>query len=338
MTENVEPKFSAGIWAFTSCIDRFATMGYRDELSLEQKIEMAGRTEGLDGLILQYPAVVTDDNAGLVERLIKDEGLEVAAVDASLFNRKFAGGAFTNPDQSLRREAIEVAKRTMDMAERMGTPNAGIWLGQDGYDYVFQRNYNEMWKQELDAFAEIAAYNPNIRICVEYKIREPRMFITIATVGKSLHMCHVVGADNLGVTLDIGHCFMARENPAESAALLMQAGKLFSAHFNDTFGVDDDDMIAGSVHLWHTLELILTLEDGGYDGWWGLDYFPYREDIARAAEISIANVKGLRRWAKQIDRETLRQMQEAGDAVASQQYLHELFLAATPELVPAGRL
>lgn len=337
MTDKAEPKFSAGIWAFTSCIDRFAVMGYRDELTLEDKIAMGGRTEGLDGMILQYPAVVTDDNADYVARLMKDEGLEVAAVDASLFNRHFRHGAFTNPDPNIRREAIELAKRTMDMAERLGTPNAGIWLGQDGYDYLFQRNYHDVWKYELDALAEVAAHNPNIQICLEYKIREPRMFITIGTVGKSLHMCHVVGADNLGVTMDIGHCFMARENPAESAALLLQNGKLFSAHFNDTFGVDDDDMIASSVHIWQTLEVILYLEDGGYDGWWGLDYFPYREDISRAAEISIANVKGLREWAKQIDREKLRQLQDAGDAVDMQQYLHELFLFGKPELIPAGR-
>ena len=329
------PKFSAGIWAFTPCTDRFAVMGYRDDLAIEEKIALGGRTKGLDALILQYPAVVTNDNAGRVAQLMKDEGLDVAAVDASLFNRQFKRGAFTNPDPKLRREAIEVAKRTVDMAERLGTPYAGIWLGQDGYDYLFQRDYNDIWKYELDALAEVAAYNPKIKICVEYKLREPRYYMTIASVGKSLHMCHVIGAQNLGVTLDVGHCLMGRENPAESAALLMQNGKLFSAHFNDAYGVDDDDMIAGSLHIWQILELIMYLEDGGYDGWWGLDYFPYREDISRAAEISIANVLALREWSKQIDRAKLRELQQSGDATETQQYLHELFLS--PQLVPAGR-
>jgi xylose isomerase len=278
---------------------------------------------------------VTDENADRAAQLIKDEGLEVAAVDASLFNRYFKHGAFTNPDPKMRRDAIEVAKRTVDMAERLGTPYAGIWLGQDGYDYLFQRNYDELWKLELDAMAEVAAHNPRIKICIEYKIREPRYYMTIGSVGKSLHMCNVIGAENLGVTLDIGHCLMGRENPAESASLLMQNGKLFSAHFNDAYGVDDDDMIAGSLHIWQTLELIVYLEDGGYDGWWGLDYFPYREDISRAAAISIANIKALREWAKQIDRTKLRELQRSGDATETQQYLHELFLA--PQPVPAGR-
>lgn len=333
--DGTKPKFSAGIWAFTPTTDRFAVMGYRDDMTLEQKIALGGRTKGLDGLILQYPAVVTDDNADRCLQLMKDEGLEVAAVDASLFNRHFMHGAFTNPDPQKRQEAIEVAKRTVDMAERLGTPYAGIWLGQDGYDYMFQRNYNDIWKYELDAMAQVAAHNPAIKICVEYKVREPRYYMTIGSVGKSLHMCHVIGADNLGVTLDIGHCLMGRENPAESASLLMQNGKLFSAHFNDAYGVDDDDMIAGSIHIWQTLELIMYLEDGGYEGWWGLDYFPYREDISRAAEISIANVLGLREWAGQIDRNKLRELQQSGDATETQGYLHELFLA--PRLAGVGR-
>ena len=34
MSEDV--KFSAGIWAFTSAVDRFATAGYRDDFTLEQ--------------------------------------------------------------------------------------------------------------------------------------------------------------------------------------------------------------------------------------------------------------------------------------------------------------
>jgi len=335
MAGNGEPKFSAGIWAFTPCTDRFAVMGYRDDLSLEEKIALCGKTKGLGGVILQYPAVITEANAEHCLGLVKDEGLEVAAVDASLFNRQFKRGAFTNPDPSLRRQATEIAKRTVDMAARMGTEYAGIWLGQDGYDYMFQADYNDLWKWELEAMAAVADHNPKIKICVEYKVREPRYFMTIGSVGKALHMCHVIGAENLGVTLDVGHCLMNRENPAESAALLMKNGKLFSAHFNDAYGVDDDDMVAGSIHLWHILELVMYLEDLNYQGWWGLDYFPYREDISKAAEISIANVLALRAWSKQIDRSKLRELQQSGDATETQQYLHELFLAPAPVL--AGR-
>jgi xylose isomerase len=322
-----EVKFSAGIWAYTQTVDRFCVDGYRDPIGLEEKIAMAGRTKGLDGLILQYPAVVNEENADRVEQLMKDEGLEVAAVDAVIFDRQYQLGALTNPDPQVRRRAIDTIKRTADMARRLGTPNAGIWPGQDGYDYLFQMDYRNMWEWTIEGVREVAEYAPDVRYCVEYKIREPRMHIAVATVGKTLHLCNKVGLPNVGGTLDIGHCFMARENPAESAALLMGEGRLFSAHFNDTYGVDDDDMVAGSVHLMHTLEYLLYLDETGYDGWYGLDYFPYREDIVRAAELSIANVQALREWAGRLDRDRLKEIQASGDVNEVQQYLHDLYFA-----------
>jgi hypothetical protein len=45
-------RFSSGIWAFTGCVDRFCTAGYRDPISLEDQIRMAGNVKGLDGLII----------------------------------------------------------------------------------------------------------------------------------------------------------------------------------------------------------------------------------------------------------------------------------------------
>ena len=48
------PKFSAGIWAFTPCTDRFAVMGYRDELTLEEK-DRPGRED--QGAGRAHPAV-----------------------------------------------------------------------------------------------------------------------------------------------------------------------------------------------------------------------------------------------------------------------------------------
>jgi sugar phosphate isomerase/epimerase len=323
-----EPKFSAGVWAFTSCVDRFCVNGYRDDPTLEEKIAMAGRTEGLDGLILQYPAVVNDDNVDRVASLMRDEGVEVAAVDVSIFGTEFRQGAYTNPDPDLRRRAIDVTKRCADVARELGTPNVGIWPGQDGYDYLFQYDYREIWAREIDAIREVAEHAPDAQICVEYKIREPRMHMTVATACKALHLFNKIGLPNVGATVDMGHCFMARENPAESAALLHEEGRLFSAHFNDTYGIDDDDLIAGSVHLMHTIELLLVLDELGYEGWYGLDYFPYREDIVEAAEISIANVKGLLGWARSIDRAHLAELQQADSAIGPQRYLHELLFAA----------
>ena len=65
-------------------------------------------------------------------------------------NPAFKLGAFTNPDQSVRREAIDLTKRGIDAARAMGANLMTIWLGQDGFDYNFQLDYAQVWDWEID--------------------------------------------------------------------------------------------------------------------------------------------------------------------------------------------
>jgi len=321
-----EIRFSLGIWAVTGCVDRFCTDGYRDAIATDEQIEIAGRVRGLDGLILQHPNVITEANASEIKQRVEDNGLEIAAVDAKIFGREYKNGALSNADPAIRRRAVDVMKRTMDVAAAVECPNAGLWPGQDGFDYPFQEDLLEAWKRERDAIAEAARHNPEIRICIEYKVGEPRTHILVANSGRAMALCYELGMDNVGVTFDIGHAWMAKESPAEAATYLALQNKLFSIHFNDAYGCFDDDMIAGSIHIWHTLELLYYMDKVGYDGWYGLDIFPYREDIIAACELSIENIRDLNEVALQIEPAKLKRCQSKGDAIESHRFLRELVI------------
>jgi hypothetical protein len=84
-------------------------------------------------------------------------------------------------------------------------------------------------------------------------------------------------------------------------------------------------MIAGSIHIWQVLEMLYYMERIGYDGWYSLDIFPYREDIIAACELSIENVKDLREVALEIDPAQLEQSQAKGDAIESHRYMRDFF-------------
>ncbi len=318
-----EIKFSAGIWAFTGCVDRFCTVGYRDSIPLEDQVKMAGKVRGLDGLILQYPNVIHEGNASEVKKLVEENGLEIAAVDANIFGREYKNGALSNANPAIRQKALETMKRTMDTAAAVGCTNAGLWPGQDGFDYPFQENFLEAWNRERDCIAEAGRHNLQIRICIEYKIAEPRTHILIGSAGKALALCYEIGLDNIGVTFDVGHAFMAKESPAEASTYLALHDKLFSIHFNDAYGCFDDDMIASSIHIWQTLEMLYYMDKVGYDGWYGLDIFPYREDIIAACELSIENIKDLHEVAREIDPGKLEKTQAGGDAIESHRYIRD---------------
>lgn len=319
-----EVKYALGIWALTATVDRFCVHGYRDDLDTRRQFELASDIEGMDGIILQCPNVINPQNAGEIRRLSEDSRVPIAGIDANVFQKEFKWGAMSNADPKVRRQAVDIVRTTMDMAAETGCNIAGLWLGQDGFDYPFQENYLEVWDRIRDSVAQCADHNPEIRLCVEPKTAEPRGYLFLGSIAKALLLSVEVARENVGVTCDIGHIYMSRENPAEAAALLANHGKLFNIHFNDARGYFDDDLMAGSVHIWDTIEFLYYMELIGYDGWYGFDIFPYREDLKRCAELSIRNIRDLREIALRIDPAELKRRQATGDAIQTQEYVREL--------------
>lgn len=142
----------------------------------------------------------------------------------------------------------------------------------DGYDYPFQMDYASAWGRFTESVKAVVSYRSDIKLSLEYQPHEPHARIMLNNVGKVLHVCAEVGAPNLGANLDVGHSFAAGESPAEAAVLLASKGRLFYIHTNDNTGDGGDwDMISGTVHFWHWLELLYTLHRVGYKGWFGGD-------------------------------------------------------------------
>ncbi len=121
--------------------------------------------------------------------------------------------------------------------------------------------------------------------------------------------------DHLGVILDIGHSLMALENPAESAVLLHRHGRLFNVHWNDNYRDWDQDMIPGTVNLWETIELFYWLQRLNFDGWYGIDIYPYREDGFGAVSQTIKNMKRFDRIARKLQGLDIPQIQEKQDGL-----------------------
>jgi xylose isomerase len=92
---------------------------------------------------------------------------------------------------------------------------------------------------------------------------------------------------------------------------------------NDAYGDWDDDLIAVSVHFQESLEFLFYLDEMKYDGWIGLDIFPFRMDGRRAAELCIRNLRSLERVLDRINRKTLGQAMVSLDAGNSQMVVRD---------------
>lgn len=332
----MEARFSAGLWIFAGPSDRFNPEGYSESITPIDQIRLAGKTQGLDGVELHWPTdfngtswdkatTVLDENIEAVQAELKEGDLVPTCMNVNTCGFKEWGrGAFTHRNEKLRRKAVDCAKTAVEVCETIGCPTVGLWLGADGFDYPFQVDYSAHWDKLITGIEEVAKVDDDIKVSIEYKLKEPRTHMQIATVGKALYICNKIGLNNLGVTVDFGHALMGNENPADSACLLAREGKLFNIHFNDAYRSWDDDMMVGVINFWETVEFIYYALRSRYSGYYGLDMYPFREDPVRMTELSIKNLKSMIKMARTINKEELERAQSTMDAVTTQEVVRKL--------------
>lgn len=296
-----ELKFSV----ITACVgnlgDRFLTSGYKQTIGLEEKLHGISAIEGLSGVELCYDPDGEEGNADAVKKLLSTYRLKAPVVNAPLVSAKrWRFGTLSAADEVVRRDAIAMAKKTIDFADAVGSEMVNLWLGQDGFDYPFQVDFAQQWTWMVEGVRECADHKPTIRLCLEFKPREPRNRALIDSAPTALLMIQEIDRSNVGVTIDNGHILQSGANMAQAAALCGGRGKLFNLHMNDNYAAWDDDMIVGSVHLVEYLEFLYTLRRIGYGGWCSIDIFPFREDGFRATEESIQYMLAYNRWVERM--------------------------------------
>jgi xylose isomerase len=292
MLEEVRYSVLASTW--TPHYDRFLLTDDRRKPSPVELIRLAGGVEGLEGVELIHPAHVRADNLGKVRTALEESELALASIAASISSAPaYRAGSLTSEDPEVRRKAIDTAKRAMDLSADLGGERINLWLGRDGFDYPFQIDYDQAWGRLVEGIHEISLHRPDIRIGIEYKLKEPRRWLLASTAPKAILLAEAVGRPNVGVLLDTGHALYAYENLAESLALLARKDRLVHVHFNDNTRLWDDDMVVASQHFLEFFEMLYWLDRIGYEGWLSFDPHPLLEEASRCVEVSLAYLRGM---------------------------------------------
>jgi sugar phosphate isomerase/epimerase len=182
-----------------------------------------------------------------------------------------AGQTLDAEDVGLRRAALEEVKRHIADAARLG---AGVCYVVPGTD---------LGRAALERFTEacylLADYadGRRVRLCVEHVPGR-----ALPTAAATLAWLELVGHDNLLLLLDVGHCLITDEDPAQVAA---QAGtRLGYVHLDDNDSVADLHwpLLTGRLTA-DLLEAVLTvLGVSGYAGGVALELNPDDPDPVRA--------------------------------------------------------
>ena len=299
---------------------------YKPDRTLKEKFSLAAQIQGLDGLELCYPADFSD--VGLLKKLMDDHGFGVSSVNVrSRGTGKWLRGSFTSPRAEERAEVVDEFKRAMEFAVEIGSPRISTCPLNDGHDYVFEMNYLDAYRYAEETFSAICAHNPDMRVCIEYKLNDPRTRCLFATAGETLALCQAVGAENLGVTLDFGHALLAGERPAKSVAMLFQAGKLFYVHLNDNDRNWDWDMLPGAFNLWEFVEFFYYLKEVGYDDdWYAYDVMSKEIDTVETFNNVTYLTRKLESLADRIDRQQMGAVMAERNPIRAIRYLYDIGL------------
>lgn len=314
-------------------------------------VERQGRVQGLGLVDFNYPQHLSGLTVDAVGDALAKAGLAAGAV-CLRFPKDMQLGAFTHPDPAVRAKAVQLTIEAGEWARALGADEVVVWSAFDGYDCTdrarvarvpscrtslsarsaplpvcqlrpadsLQADYRHMWRDMVDCFRQACDACPGIKVSLEYKpTDENTRFFAVPSTGAAMLLVNDVDRENFGLTLDVGHCLAAGENPAQSVAMVAQRGKLFGIQLNDGYqrlGAEDGLMFA-SVHPLMALELVWWLQELNYTGHLYFDTFPRNEDPVKEAEYNILQFKALWRKAQHLRRRGISRHMAAHDALGA---------------------
>lgn len=294
----------------------------KNRITTHDVLARAATVDGLNAADLNYPDHFEDDSPRELKHQLGELGMSLNGLAMRYYTDPgFKLGAFTNPDAKTRQNAIDLTLHGIDALGEMDGSLMTLWLGQDGFDYSFQLDYNRAWDDTLEALAIVCDHRPDIDISLEYKPNEPRSFALMPDVAANLLALKELNRSNTGITLDFAHVLYADEMPAHAAAMVNRYSRLLGVHLNDGYAKRDDGLMVGSVHPQQTVELLVEMIRNGYDSAIYFDTFPDLSGLDPVAEAA-TNVSTIRRLIEVAqtlaENQTLQEAIDHQNAPASQ--------------------
>ena len=298
-----EYRFSFGPWNIHEGADPFGPP-VRPSVAFAQKLRMYKRL-GFEGVQFHDDDAVPQMNdlspaeirsaAAVVKKMLDDEGLVAEFVAPRLWEHADGiDGGFTANDPRCRRWAIDRTKRTIDIANALGTKLIVLWLAREGTYIRESKNALNSHKYLVEAIDELLKYDAQVQIAIEPKPNEPMDHAYIPTIGHALALAHLtVDPTRVGGLIETAHAMLAGLDPSDEMAFALTAGKLWSVHLNDQNGLKfDEDKSFGAANLRGAFNQVRVLELAGYAAtgrFIGLDVKAIRTQKADVAHRHLVN-------------------------------------------------
>lgn len=298
-------RFTFGPWNIHEGSDPFGPM-VRKPIEFGKKLMMFKKL-GFDGVQFHDDDAVPDMNdltpqqiitkAKEVKKVLDDNGLVAEFVAPRLWeDPRTIDGGYTSNDASCRQYAIDRSKRTIDIANALGTDLIVLWLAREGTYIRESKDSVVATERIVGAINQMLDYDPNARICIESKPNEPMDHTFIPTIGHAIALgLLTIDAKRVGANIESAHAILAGLDPSDEMGYALAHNKLWTVHLNDQNGLKfDQDKSFGSVDLRRAFNQVRILDkhDYGKNGEWvGLDVKAMRTQKDEVATKHLSNSK-----------------------------------------------
>ena len=137
-------KYATRLNSFASRPEKFWGAANYKPSALEL-IQRASKVNGLSEVDLNFPDHFAGTTPEAIISAARDLGLTVNGLAMRyLLRARVQAGRIHQPGSRVRQSAIDLTKRAMDVLEQTGGNLLTIWLGQDGWEYPFQVDYETL--------------------------------------------------------------------------------------------------------------------------------------------------------------------------------------------------
>ena len=307
MSTPVSYRFSFGPWNISEGGDPFGP-DVREAFPHEEKFALY-RPLGFEGVQFHDDDVVPgiDDlspdqiarKAAGVKAMLDNQGLVPEFVAPRLwFADQTVDGGYTSNSASDRAYAWDRTRKTIDIANAVGSKAIVLWLAREGTYIREAKDAKRAYERLLETINAILDYDDAIEIWIEPKPNEPTDQAYVPTIGHAIALAYA-SKDHVRVKglIESAHALLAGLDPSDEMAFALAHDKLGSVHLNDQNGLKyDQDKNFGAANLRAAFNQVRVLEESGYGskgGFIGLDVkairtqrgYPVTDHLKNSREI-----------------------------------------------------